>query len=202
MLANQISVLSNQFANPLLLMETEDKLIGDKVYEIQKSAIHNLWLLLKSYPPETTLHKYAYEKLLLLSKSPFSKIRSLFASTYCDDKPIEPFISIMISLASDPNNSVRHSVCMQLMKIQNGSAEVANTIQLLSNDKSKLVKSLFQSSVNETVVNEKALVSSLGKQDLENIIKQESDIENSIKSAAVEAKASNKNIDQLDPVDH
>jgi hypothetical protein len=88
------------------------------------------------------------------------------------------------------------------MKIKNASAEVANTIQLLSNDKSKLVKSLFESSVNETVVNEKALVSSLGKQDLENILKQESDIENSIKSAAVEAKASNKNIDQLDPIDH
>jgi hypothetical protein len=202
MLSNQMSVLFSQIANPLPLIEVEDRFLGDKVYEIQKSAIHNLWLLLQSFPPETTVYKYAYDKLIQLSKNPFSKIRSLFASNYCDDKSTEPFIPIMISLASDLNSSVRHSVCTQLMKIKNASAEVANTIQLLSNDKSKLVKSLFESSVNETVVNEKALVSSLGKQDLENILKQESDIENSIKSAAVEAKASNKNIDQLDPIDH
>jgi len=72
----------------------------------------------------------------------------------------------------------------------------------LRKENSRLLNLLYESKIANKISNEdKVKISELGEKELEILIKHEADLENSIKSSAVEAKQSEKNIDRLDPIE-
>lgn len=198
----QIPALLKDTPDNKQLIMIQEKLLNDQVHDIQRKAVANLWVMFKEYSNTSPLYTYAKSKLEELGKASVGKIRNYFASTFITDSSTDCMLHLIIKLTEDKDDCVRYSCAKILRDIANPTSEVTQSLSKLANDKSLLVKSLFTKQASlEKQSYEKLLVNSLGKLELENIVKQESDIESSIKSAAQEAKSSQQNIDKLEPME-